>query len=96
MYRTMIQAGLLAAMMVLLCTVSSTEAGNYTITDEAWFSVTVEDPDTPTKNYSGRFVIALFGETVPMTVMNFVAITRGYERPNQVYDGHTSDVQPSC
>lgn len=68
---------------MLACTVTSTEAGNYTVTDEAWFSVSVEHPDTPTKNFTGRFVIALFGETVPMTVMNFVAIARGYERPNQ-------------
>ena len=26
----------------------------------------------------GRFEIALFGETAPMTVMNFVALSKGY------------------
>ena len=36
--------------------------------------------DGPGEDYRGRFVIALFGETAPMTVMNFVAIARGYKR----------------
>ena len=55
-------------------------AGNYTVTDEAWFDVEVKDMDGPGEDYRGRFVIALFGETAPMTTMNFVAITRGYKR----------------
>ena len=70
--------------MMLAGSLSLTDAGNFTVTDEAWFNVVVEDLDGPGKNYTGKFVVALFGETVPMTVMNFVAITRGYERVNQV------------
>jgi len=54
--------------------------GNYTVTDEAWFEVVVEDMDGDGQDYRGRFTIALFGETAPMTVMNFAAITRGYSR----------------
>jgi len=70
--------------LLLACSASLVHAGNFTVTDEAWFNVVVEDLLGPGKNYSGRFVVALFGETVPMTVMNFVAITRGYERVSQV------------
>lgn len=39
-----------------------------------------QDLDGPGEDYKGRFTIALFGETAPMTVMNFAAITRGYKR----------------
>jgi len=69
---------------ILACTVTLIDAGKYTVTDEAWFKVTIKDADGSGKDYTGKFVVALFGETVPMTVMNFVAIARGYERPNQV------------
>ena len=55
-------------------------AGNHTVTDEAWFDVEVKDMDGPGQDYRGRFVVALFGESAPMTTMNFVAITRGYKR----------------
>lgn len=58
-------------------------AGEYTVTDEAWFEVEVQDIDGPGTSYSGRFVIALFGETVPMTVLNFVSIARGYQRGDE-------------
>ena len=54
--------------------------GNYTVTDEAWFEVVVEDMDGDGQDYRGRFTVALFGESAPMTVMNFAAITRGYSR----------------
>jgi len=74
-----------AALVVMLaCSVCLVDAGNFTVTDEAWFKVVIENINGPGKNFSGMFVVALFGETVPMTVMNFVAITRGYERVNQV------------
>ena len=54
--------------------------GNYTVTDEAWFDIEVKDMDGPGEDYRGRFVVGLFGDTAPMTVMNFAAITRGYKR----------------
>ena len=75
-----------AAVVVLACCSMSlmVDAGNFTVTDEAWFNVVVENLHGPGRNFTGKFVVALFGETVPMTVMNFVAITRGYERVNQV------------
>lgn len=58
-------------------------AGEFTVTEEAWFEVEVADIDGPGTSYSGRFVIALFGETVPMTVLNFASIARGYQRGDE-------------
>ena len=55
-------------------------AGKYTVTEEAWFEVEVKDMDGPGEDYVGRFTIALFGETAPMTTMNFAAITKGYKK----------------
>lgn len=57
-------------------------ADNLTVTDEAWFDVQISDHDSPGEDFHGRFVIALFGDVAPMTVMNFAAITRGYKRGN--------------
>jgi len=72
-------------MLLLLFTIASALltvglCGNNTVTDEAWFEMEVKDMDGPGQDYRGRFVVALFGETAPMTVMNFVSITRGYSR----------------
>jgi len=52
----------------------------YTVTEEAWFEVKVEDMDGPGQDFTGRFTVALFGDTAPMTVLNFASITRGYKR----------------
>ena len=54
--------------------------GTYTVTDEAWFEVEIKDYDGPGQDFRGRFTVALFGETAPMTAMNFAAIARGYQR----------------
>ncbi len=56
------------------------QAGKYTVTEEAWFEVEVKDMDGPGLDYTGRFTVALFGETAPMTTMNFAAITKGYKK----------------
>ena len=68
---------ILACMLVL---VTLTQAGNLTVTDEAWFDIEVKDLDGPGMDYKGKITIALFGEAAPMTTMNFVSITRGYKR----------------
>lgn len=54
--------------------------GNHTVTEEAWFDIEVKDLDGPGEDYTGRFTIALFGESAPMTVLNFVSITKGYKK----------------
>jgi cyclophilin family peptidyl-prolyl cis-trans isomerase len=66
-------------LLVLPCVL----AGEYTVTQEAWFEIEVADIDGPGTSYSGRFVIALFGETAPMTVLNFASITKGYQRGDE-------------
>lgn len=55
----------------------------YTVTDEAWFEVEVRNLKGPGQSYTGRFTVALFGDIAPMTVMNFVALVRGYKRSGQ-------------
>lgn len=59
------------------------QCGNYTVTEEAWFDMEVQDMDGPGMDYRGRLTIALFGETAPMTSMNFAAITKGYKKGGQ-------------
>lgn len=71
---------LLLLLTALLGLTAPAFAGNYTVTQEAWFDVEVKDLDGPGQDYTGRFVIALFGETAPMTVLNFASITKGYKR----------------
>lgn len=68
--------------MTALSLLATGYCGNFTVTEEAWFEVEVKDLDGPGEDYRGRFTIALFGETAPMTVMNFAAITKGYKRGN--------------
>lgn len=62
------------------CLLSVVNCDNYTITDEVWFDIEIRDFDGPGDDYRGRFVIGLFGETVPMTALNFASIAKGYER----------------
>ena len=73
-----LQMWLLVALGVTL--LSLAQAGKYTVTEEAWFEVEVKDMDGPGDDYVGRFTVALFGETAPMTTMNFAAITKGYKK----------------
>ncbi|KAL5007996.1 hypothetical protein ScPMuIL_013577 [Solemya velum] len=56
---------------------------NHTVTEEVWFDVEIKDYDGPGDDYRGRLVIALFGETCPMTTMNFAAIAKGFKRKNE-------------
>ena len=68
------------AIISLSAVLAICEAGNYTVTEEVWFEVKVKDLNGPGKDFKGRFTIAVFGETAPMTALNFVSITRGYKR----------------
>ena len=66
---------------ILVAAVALARCDNlYTVTEEAWFEVKVEDMDGPGQDYTGRFTIALFGEAAPMTVLNFISITKGYKQ----------------
>lgn len=69
--------GLIVTLVTLWSVVS---AGKYTVTDEVWFEATVKNIDGEGNDYTGKFTIALFGETAPMTVMNFVQLVKGYKK----------------
>ncbi|CAH1797589.1 unnamed protein product [Owenia fusiformis] len=64
----------------LLSLVGLAYCGKYTVTEEAYFDVEVQDMDGPGEDYNGRFVVALFGDTAPMTTLNFKSIVEGYKR----------------
>jgi len=59
------------------------EAGNHTVTHEAWFEIEIRNMDGPGEDYRGKFTVALFGETTPMTVLNFVSFVNGYKVKGQ-------------
>ena len=69
-------ASLLALLAIGYC-------DKYTVTEEAWFEVEVKDLDGPGQDYKGRFTVALFGDTAPMTVLNFASIAKGYKKGKQ-------------
>lgn len=52
-------------------------SSNHTITDEAWFDIEIKDMYAPGEDYKGRFTIGLFGDTAPITVLNFRSIAKG-------------------
>ncbi|KAL5005088.1 hypothetical protein ScPMuIL_018544 [Solemya velum] len=56
---------------------------NHTVTEEVWFDIKIKDFDGPGDDYTGRMVIALFGETCPFTTMNFAAIAKGFRRKSE-------------
>ncbi len=57
----------------------------YYVTHEAWFNISVRESkisSAPIRTY--RLVIGLFGEICPMTVTNFVTITKGLRRASVI------------
>jgi hypothetical protein len=53
----------------------------YYVTHEAWFNVSVRESKLSTVlTRSERIVIGLFGDICPMTVTNFITITKGLRR----------------
>ena len=53
----------------------------FIVTHEAWFNISIrEDKLSPVISKSERIVIGLFGEICPMTVTNFITITKGLRR----------------
>ena len=58
-----------------------TPPARYTVTHEATFDIVIkENPLTDVVLSKGRIVIGLFGDVVPMTVLNFASITNGMVR----------------
>jgi cyclophilin family peptidyl-prolyl cis-trans isomerase len=71
-----------------LLAVSQTAAelsSNHTVTHEAWIEVEIRDLDGPGEDFRGKFTVALFGETVPMTVLNFASLVSGHKIKSQKF-----------
>ncbi|GAB1607843.1 peptidyl-prolyl cis-trans isomerase-like [Argonauta hians] len=69
---------LLLLVVVSVCNASEEKQSNYTITEVAWFVVEAKNYYGAGEDFTGKFSIGLFGDTVPMTVMNFAKITKGH------------------
>lgn len=55
----------------------------YTVTHEAIFDIVIKETAQASEILSrGRLIIGLFGDIVPMTVLNFASITNGIVRTN--------------
>ena len=51
------------------------------VTHEAWFNISIRDTKLSTQPVkTERIVIGLFGDICPMTVTNFITITKGLRR----------------
>jgi len=51
-----------------------------TVTEEVWFDVSIKNGSGEGEDLTGRFVIAVFGDTCPMTAINFISLAKGYSR----------------
>ncbi|BFY97186.1 hypothetical protein BsWGS_00225 [Bradybaena similaris] len=74
--------------VIALCTLSLLVAlsscnKNYTVTSEVALDVEVKNYNGKGDDLSGKVVIGLFGETVPVASLNFKTLCEGFKRPNQ-------------
>ncbi|KAK2142162.1 hypothetical protein LSH36_989g00001 [Paralvinella palmiformis] len=76
-------AGCDVLMILFAGLLSAVLADNYTVTDEAWLEFEIKDLDGPGVDYRGRVVVALFGETAPVTTLNFRSLAKGYRKGNR-------------
>ncbi|XP_033749575.1 peptidyl-prolyl cis-trans isomerase-like [Pecten maximus] len=78
---------ILASLLLVIVAVSQTHSADAeeqkkiknVVTEEVFFDVQVGD-DNDDDGFRGQFVVALFGDIAPMTVMNFQSIAKGYTR----------------
>ncbi|KAL5004732.1 hypothetical protein ScPMuIL_018188 [Solemya velum] len=56
---------------------------NYTVTEEVWLDIQIKDMEGAGDDFTGRIVIGLFGDSCPMTTMNFAAIAKGFRRKGE-------------
>lgn len=63
--------------IICLAGISAVKAGNNTITDEVYFDIKVDDKKG-NETWRGRFVVGLFGDALPMSTFNFLALAKGY------------------
>jgi len=68
------------SLSLVLTYVSVVSCAKYTVTEEAWFELEAKDIDGEGNDFNGRITIALFGDTVPITVLNFASLARGYKK----------------
>lgn len=73
----------LLCILILCVAVQAQQDSDLTITHEATFTVEIQYRDKKTKPFRGEFTIGLFGKVVPLTVMNFAQLIKGYKSKEQ-------------
>uniref|UniRef100_A0A914XHW9 Peptidyl-prolyl cis-trans isomerase n=1 Tax=Plectus sambesii TaxID=2011161 RepID=A0A914XHW9_9BILA len=71
--------GLVAVVFSLIPLVA--QAGNNTITDEVFFDIKVD----ATEPWTGRIVIGVFGDALPITSFNFVSLAKGFKHREELW-----------
>merc|ERR1712142_1179430 len=69
---------MLVKIFLLFTFVYGFECGKYTVTEEVYLDFKVKNYDG--EKYSGRVVVALFGQTAPITCLNFAKLAQGYKK----------------
>ena len=62
--------------IVLCCSIPL----KYVVTEEVFFDIMIGNKTKTQDPYYGRIQIACFGEIVPITCLNFIALAKGYRK----------------
>jgi len=74
-------------------TASDDDALKYVVTQECWLDVSIKDSnDSANVIKSGRIVVGLFGDIVPMTATNFAQLSKGIKRDKHVMSYKNSPI----
>lgn len=52
----------------------------YVVTNEVYLDITIKESKEGATVKTGRIVVGLFGDIVPMTATNFIQIAKGFKR----------------
>jgi len=71
----------------------SPQPDNLVVTDEVWFKIAIADFHDKNKPYVGKVTIGCFGELTPVTVLNFVSLTKGYRKGRGILSYKNTKIQ---
>lgn len=72
---------LVNCIVLLTAEKSPKKSTKHVVTEEVYFDIIIQDYEDR-EDFHGRFVVALFGDIVPSTVLNFKSLVKGFRRPS--------------